>query len=242
MLAAGIETPAVDELENHLREEIAAQIKSGASQLEAFRLASRDIGQARPLRKEFNKIDTKRRIARTVGLMIGWLAAGLALFVVLFCLYLDWNFFNFDPEWTSKTTVAVLGIVVIEFAIMCLAKASRDWASRVISLIVSLCLVFFAFQEILPPEQITQATYSPGKITVTTVSPDKTIVATILGTCSDPVIGARVADGFARHAPSPFWFRGALTLLCCAPGIFWTFWELRRVIQRRISRMAIQSN
>jgi hypothetical protein len=55
MLVAGIKSPALDELENHLREEIERQIKSGASEQEAFQRTVLQIGQARELKTEFAK-------------------------------------------------------------------------------------------------------------------------------------------------------------------------------------------
>lgn len=62
MLAAGIKTPVpLDELESHLREEIAALIAGGKSNSDAFELAVRRIGQADPLRNEFAKIGAPGR-------------------------------------------------------------------------------------------------------------------------------------------------------------------------------------
>ena len=56
MLAVGIKTPApLEELENHLREEIERQIKSGLSEQEAFGIAVREIGKANMLKNEFEK-------------------------------------------------------------------------------------------------------------------------------------------------------------------------------------------
>ncbi|HZL12691.1 MAG TPA: hypothetical protein VFC85_00970 [Verrucomicrobiae bacterium] len=58
MLAAGIKTPVpLEELENHLREEIEQQMKSGQNEQPAFEIALAQIGQAKPLKMEFKKID-----------------------------------------------------------------------------------------------------------------------------------------------------------------------------------------
>jgi hypothetical protein len=55
MLAAGIKSPVpLEELENHLREEIERQVKVGLSEQQAFHLAARQIGEAEQLNKEFN--------------------------------------------------------------------------------------------------------------------------------------------------------------------------------------------
>ena len=38
---------------------------------------------------------------------------------------------------------------------------------------------------------------------------------------------------FGSREPSPFWFRGGLTLLLWAPGIFWMRWERRYLVRER---------
>jgi hypothetical protein len=64
MLAAGIKTPVpLDELENHLREEIERQMKSGLSEQEIFNSAIQKIGQVGLLKTEFKK----------AGGFMGWL-------------------------------------------------------------------------------------------------------------------------------------------------------------------------
>jgi hypothetical protein len=61
MLAAGIQTPVpLEELEIHLRDEIERQVKSGMRQQKAFELATRQIGQAGVLKKEFKKVRAER--------------------------------------------------------------------------------------------------------------------------------------------------------------------------------------
>ncbi len=57
MLAAGIKTPApLEELENHLREEIERQMKSGLSEQTSFEVAIQQIGKANILKNEFEKV------------------------------------------------------------------------------------------------------------------------------------------------------------------------------------------
>ena len=57
MLAAGIQTPApLEELENHLREEIEWQLRSGESGPIAFAAAVRQIGGSAALKPEFAKV------------------------------------------------------------------------------------------------------------------------------------------------------------------------------------------
>jgi hypothetical protein len=57
MLAAGIKTPVpLEELENHLREDIERQMKSGLDAEKAFGAAIQRIGQAHALENEFKKV------------------------------------------------------------------------------------------------------------------------------------------------------------------------------------------
>jgi hypothetical protein len=57
MLAAGIKrAESLDELENHLREEMEKQIKLGQKSEQAFEIAAMQIGQAAPLKAEFAKV------------------------------------------------------------------------------------------------------------------------------------------------------------------------------------------
>jgi hypothetical protein len=56
MLAAGIKSPVpLEELEIHLHDQIDREIKSGNSEPKAFELAVAKLGQANPLKNEFNK-------------------------------------------------------------------------------------------------------------------------------------------------------------------------------------------
>jgi len=55
MIDAGISVSALDELENHLRETVERQIRSGAHDQEAFQQAILEIGHPKELKKEFAK-------------------------------------------------------------------------------------------------------------------------------------------------------------------------------------------
>ncbi|MGH7976154.1 MAG: permease prefix domain 1-containing protein [Limisphaerales bacterium] len=58
MLAAGIKTPVpLEELENHLREEIERQMKSGLSEQQAFEISVQRFGQSENIEIEFKKIE-----------------------------------------------------------------------------------------------------------------------------------------------------------------------------------------
>jgi len=80
MLAAGIKMPVpLEELEIHLRDEIERQMKSGLDEQEIFNSAVQKIGQAKPLKTEFKKIDAENWNHQLAG--SAWI-----LFVVSFFL------------------------------------------------------------------------------------------------------------------------------------------------------------
>jgi hypothetical protein len=73
MLAGGVKSPRVlDELESHLREDMARQAQSGIGGQEAFEAAARRIGEARALKAEFAKTGRKRYafICFLIGLIL----------------------------------------------------------------------------------------------------------------------------------------------------------------------------
>jgi hypothetical protein len=56
MLDAGINTPVpLDELEDHLRDDVQAQVRAGLSVQQAFAISARRIGEAHALKTEFAK-------------------------------------------------------------------------------------------------------------------------------------------------------------------------------------------
>ena len=58
MMAAGIKTPVpLEELEIHLREDIAQQMKTGSNQQDAFTSAVQKLGSAHTVQNEFQKVD-----------------------------------------------------------------------------------------------------------------------------------------------------------------------------------------
>jgi hypothetical protein len=87
MLAAGIASTSLDELEGHLREEIIRQSNTGLSQVEAFHAAVSKIGQPALLSTEFHKSDAwpswlgqdkTMQINRILGVI--WLVYSVASF------------------------------------------------------------------------------------------------------------------------------------------------------------------
>ena len=85
MLAAGIKTPVpLEELEIHLREDIAQQMQSGLSAQQAFGIAVKTIGQAPEIKREFKKIGAPMEMQKIIKL------AGVICFAVaLFCQLLS---------------------------------------------------------------------------------------------------------------------------------------------------------
>ncbi len=65
MSAAGIKTPVpLEELENHLRDEIERQVHLGATQEQAFDAAIARIGKAEKLHEEFGKVEDVVKMRR----------------------------------------------------------------------------------------------------------------------------------------------------------------------------------
>jgi hypothetical protein len=62
MLAAGLKTAVpLGELENHLREDIAQQMKSGLGEQEAFNSAVQNIGKPQMVQTEFAKVEQTQK-------------------------------------------------------------------------------------------------------------------------------------------------------------------------------------
>jgi hypothetical protein len=102
MLSAGIKTPVpLDELESHLREEIAVLIAAGKSEADAFSAAVQKLGPAARLEPEFEKLPPSRParlwpaylslLALTaffVALHV-WTGGDLRDFAIIYCLLLS---------------------------------------------------------------------------------------------------------------------------------------------------------
>lgn len=72
LFTTGIKSRTVlDELENHLREDIGRQVRSGTAVASAFANASRRIGTAGRLKEEFDRIGNDERKHMKRKLMIG---------------------------------------------------------------------------------------------------------------------------------------------------------------------------
>ena len=125
MLAAGIKTPALEELEGHLREEIERQTRLKLSEQRAFELAVREIGDTQRIKMEFMKMENRNRplMWAAWGLFVtsffltavndtkGWECAWLSASVPKW----DWQGFSHgDPGaiWMESLTFANLLIVI----------------------------------------------------------------------------------------------------------------------------------
>lgn len=89
MLVAGIKTPVpLEELENHLRDEIERQMQSGLNEQKAFEISVQQIGQPKQLKNEFKKGERtfmKQVIkisAGIIGILVGmaFITPALALY------------------------------------------------------------------------------------------------------------------------------------------------------------------
>lgn len=86
MLAAGVKTPGpLDELESHLRDEIAQQMELGLSERQAFEAATRRLGPAGALGEEFNKIEVieRNQMKRIAAILVALVAMVFGLSMVL---------------------------------------------------------------------------------------------------------------------------------------------------------------
>jgi hypothetical protein len=112
MQAAGIKTPVpLEELESHLREDIAQQMQSGLSAQQVFGIAVGKIGQAPELKKEFKKTGAPMETQKIIELA-GVILVALALFCPLF-MFLP---FLFDHGLSLMTRMPALAILAVTVA------------------------------------------------------------------------------------------------------------------------------
>jgi leader peptidase (prepilin peptidase)/N-methyltransferase len=106
MLAAGIKTPVpLDELENHLRDDVEQQVQSGSEEQQAFEASVLRIGKAGALKREFMKVgETWQVLQRKVV----WALIGIAF---LIC----WIQFGRSPAAALVYGLLVAGLIVATF-------------------------------------------------------------------------------------------------------------------------------
>jgi hypothetical protein len=136
MLVAGIKSTAtLEELENHLREEIEQQMKSGMTGHVAFHSARQTIGQANLLKKEFdqaggiggwlghNKIIKTDRILGTL-----WVAQGVWYLNDLFPLLVQVNLSSRNwPNWGCLILAIALAVALAAvWGGVCLIRGTKS--------------------------------------------------------------------------------------------------------------------
>src|SRR6059058_6057455 len=83
MNAPNVGSETLDELENHLRENVDQLIRSGMTEAEAFQRAMTQLGGARTIASEFQKLDLCAWLPVKVTTGIGVMAAmAMAIFVI----------------------------------------------------------------------------------------------------------------------------------------------------------------
>jgi hypothetical protein len=95
-----------------------------------------------------------RRVRRSILLCIGWLAAGAGLAYSVTFLWIDWNLFDFHPTFDATYAGLVAAILIAMAACAGLAIVSKDWGSRIVSLLVCLSLIALGVC-LLPPDRVT---------------------------------------------------------------------------------------
>jgi hypothetical protein len=156
MLAAGIKMPVpLDELEIHLHEEIERQIKSGLSEQEAFNSAVQKIGQAKPIKIEFKKIDIEnwnRPLAwagwvsfvlsfflPSFGDGLGWRCAGLSATALS---WPDFSFRNWFDIHLVSLTLANLLMIASPFLLLRFSRTANSLRWLRLSIFTALTLVW----------------------------------------------------------------------------------------------------
>lgn len=120
MLAAGIKTPVpLEELENHLRDEIARQTKSGQSETQAFESAVQKIGSAQTVQNEFEKVGD-------IGEERQWKEGQIWLGVILGSLQLPLiGSVLLNSEMTFGQRMSGLAAIATSFLLVAVARLSH---------------------------------------------------------------------------------------------------------------------
>ena len=106
MLATGIKTPVpLDELENHLRDDVEQRVHSGADAQQAFEAAVLCIGQADALKREFTKVGETWHVLRRKAV---WALIGIAFLS-------SWIWFGRSPAVALVYGALLAGLIVATF-------------------------------------------------------------------------------------------------------------------------------
>ena len=110
MLAAGIKAPVpLEELENHLRDDVERRVRSGASAQQAFEAAVQRIGEARALQVEFAKTAESKKTWEERKLKTFCIVFAASAYVTPFALSAPkpWSRMNPTDRWLGLAAVAL---------------------------------------------------------------------------------------------------------------------------------------
>ncbi len=150
MLNAGIQTPALAELEAHLREDIARQTKSGLIEAEAFAFAVQMVGPPAVLNREFTKNGgfydflSKRRtlkITLSVTKLLG------LVWLIFLWRYSQFMFFIFHL--TDGKSLITLLIVFAAFVGSVLLIFDSKLGRKIVRVVALTCLATWVIQDCL---------------------------------------------------------------------------------------------
>ena len=96
---------------------------------------------------------------RAIFIILGWLTAAIALYVLVLALELYWNLYDWQPRTDWKAFGLILTMFTILVGMRFLAKAGRDRFSQFVSLIACLTLLALAIY-VFPPEKLTQGVFA----------------------------------------------------------------------------------
>jgi hypothetical protein len=114
MAAGGIKTPAVlDELEGHLREDVARQVRSGLAEERAFELAAQRMGKCDLLKAEFAKLGAMKE--GRAGKVI---AIACCLFAALYSMLLAPHLFTIRELSLAQRTLGLSAVALTFFSLV----------------------------------------------------------------------------------------------------------------------------
>jgi hypothetical protein len=129
MISAGFRSSlTLDELESHLRDEINAQLDKGFSDEQAFDAAVRQIGQAAPLRKEFNKTASKSELEYKIGKVLVLIGFAIYALFSIKCIY-------FSSVVDAPAAEKAIGALAVVFTFVCALVSTNLW--RVMPVIIN---------------------------------------------------------------------------------------------------------
>jgi hypothetical protein len=102
-----------------------------------------------------NRADMKRSLL----LSLGWLVSAAGLYATLVGLELYWNLYDWQPIADGKTLIVCLVMLSFLTAIGCLARATRDRFTMILSLVLCVALVALAVY-VFPSEPPTQGLFA----------------------------------------------------------------------------------